>query len=144
MLTINIGVTGTRYGCQIDQHISLYNILVRLAGLRRDAVLHHGDCIGVDNEAAIIADKLGFWIVAHPPNNKKYRAYAVGHAVMPEKGYHERDRDIVDMSHVLVACPDGPERDRSGTWYTVRYARQVDKPRIIVYPDGKAVFEKAE
>jgi hypothetical protein len=47
-----------------------------------------------------------------------------------------RNHRIVDMTRVLVACPDGEERQHSGTWATVRYARKRGKWIIIVYPDG--------
>lgn len=33
------------------------------------------------------------------------------------------------------------EQLRSGTWSTIRYARRVDIPRVIVYPDGSIVKE---
>jgi hypothetical protein len=31
----------------------------------------------------------------------------------------------------LIACPDRPERIRSGTWNTVRYSRKIGKPVTI-------------
>ncbi len=55
---------------------------------------------------------------------------------LPAKEYLERDRDIVDATEALFATPDGPERAKSGTWYTVRYAVKTGKPVYICYPDG--------
>lgn len=49
----------------------------------------------------------------------------------------ERNRDVVDASDVLLACPGGmAEEQRSGTWATIRYARKAGKPVVIVWPDG--------
>jgi predicted Rossmann fold nucleotide-binding protein DprA/Smf involved in DNA uptake len=40
---------------------------------------------------------------------------------------------------VLVACPreEHGEETRSGTWSTVRYARRVGRPVIVVRPSGR-------
>ena len=62
----------------------------------------------------------------------------------PDPKYHAlRDRQIVDWSRVVVACPkcDREQRRGSGTWATVRYARKENKPIYIVYPDGRVEFE---
>lgn len=48
----------------------------------------------------------------------------------------KRNRIIVDRADVLVAIVSGPERVRSGTWSTVRYARESRAPHILFYPDG--------
>ena len=140
---MNIGVTGTRYGCQIDQHLSLINVLRTFRQVYGEVTFHHGDCLGADQEAALIAQGLRFWVVGHPPSNPKHRGFFNSDHTHPEKDYHTRDRDIVDDSDVLIACPDGPERPRSGTWYTVNYARKIDKPIFIIYPDGEVVTENA-
>jgi hypothetical protein len=42
-----------------------------------------------------------------------------------------------------VACPrTDQEQRRSGTWATVRYARKVGKPVLIIGRDGKIKLEK--
>ena len=46
---------------------------------------------------------------------------------------------LVDACEVLLATPKGPEKLRSGTWATVRYARKVGKRIVIIEPDGKQV-----
>lgn len=51
-----------------------------------------------------------------------------------ESAYLVRDRMIVDGSDVLLAFPRSPvERRRSGTWYTVRYARRTAVP-VRLFP----------
>lgn len=57
--------------------------------------------------------------------------------MLPVKKPLDRNRDIVEAAEVLIACPDGPERQRSGTWATIRHALRVGKPVVIVWPDGR-------
>jgi hypothetical protein len=37
--------------------------------------------------------------------------------------------------------PSGPERLRSGTWATVRYARKLRKPITILWANGEVTEE---
>jgi hypothetical protein len=47
----------------------------------------------------------------------------------------ERNRDIVDATVALLAGPDGNrERQRSGTWATVRYARGIGNRPVAILP----------
>ncbi len=55
----------------------------------------------------------------------------------PAKTHFARNRDIVDETEVLIACPCEMEhQDRGGTWYTADYALKRGKRTIIVWPDG--------
>jgi predicted Rossmann fold nucleotide-binding protein DprA/Smf involved in DNA uptake len=74
---------------------------------------------------------------AHPGPDGPARAYCEAEEVRPQRPYLDRNRDIVAASDVLIACPKGPEQRRSGTWSTVRYARQARLPILIVWPDGE-------
>lgn len=64
--------------------------------------------------------------------------------VEPSRPYLERNRLIVVMGHVLVAVPDGPERTRSGTWHTVRWARQAGLEITLLWPDGTRSWEAGQ
>ena len=97
---------------------------------------HHGDCIGADATAHDYAANLKFHIVIHPPLDAKARAFKPG-KVLECKPYLVRNHDIVDVADTLIACPDGPERLRSGTWATVRYALRQRKQVYLIWPDGK-------
>lgn len=52
-----------------------------------------------------------------------------------------RNKDIVESTDVLLACPKGPEELRSGTWSTVRLARKQGKRVVIFWPDGSVTEE---
>ncbi len=123
-----VGVTATRLPLTDEQRAWL---AARLADcLEPDAELHHGCCVGGDREAHVIATRLGYRTVGHPPIDNRYRSDVVPDLLLPRKPYLERDRDVVDACTVLVAVPSGPEtaQRRSGTWWTVRYARRVGCP----------------
>ena len=138
----SIGFTGSRVGTTLDQHAALRNVLA--AHHVPEAVLRHGACVGCDRDAHVLAWQLGYRFVIHPPVSHKLRAW-MEHTewwnreldvILPEKEYIERNHDIVDESTHLIATPDGPERVRSGTWSTVRYAREKGVPVTVVMPDG--------
>lgn len=134
-----IGITGTREGANEQQLTELrqaiYNVW-RNGGQK--AVLHHGDCVGVDQQAHEIAEEYGIVIEVHPPNDPAHRAYTTGWEILHrEKSYAARNQEIVDACDVLIAVPEKPESaaPRSGTWMTVRKARKAHKPVIILKGD---------
>lgn len=98
-------------------------------------VLHHGDCIGSDEQADEIAISMGWKIVVHPPINPKNRAWCENGDILQEKDYLVRNHDIVDACEVLVAAPTGDEIGSSGTWATIRYARKQGKLVVILEPN---------
>ena len=130
-----IGFTGTQDGMTQQQKDKLKELLSieRLS----HSNFHHGDCIGADEEACLIATELGFNLHCHPPNNPSKRAFVKSAVYAEEKPYLDRNRDIVDSCYKLYATPkDFKEELRSGTWATIRYARKNNKQVMIIYPDG--------
>ena len=132
-----LGMTGTRNPISYEQYVWLHLMVSEECD-----VLHHGACVGADEESHDAAVAYGQDIIVHPPTNErlmmareKWRTPLVA-AVMPAKDYLDRNRDIVDASEKLIALPDGPERRGSGTWYTINYAVRKGKPVSICYPDG--------
>jgi hypothetical protein len=101
---------------------------------------HHGDCVGADAVFDRVCVDQGITRHAHPglskPGKSNKRAYCGAEHVHLPLPYLERNRVIVASCTVLIACPAGPERLRSGTWATVRYAREAGKPIIMVWPNG--------
>lgn len=141
-MTLELGFTGTRTPITLEQRSGIHRELV--TRLEVGSALHHGCCVGADFEAHKLAWAMGWHIVAHPPTNPKFRAWVERtdfwdpdtDILLPELDYIERNHQIVDTATHLIAVPDGPERARSGTWATVRYARDKGVPVTIIMPDG--------
>lgn len=127
-MTLHVGVTGTRYGCTLAQLSWLNTQLSSLDFTSSNStpiVLHHGDCIGVDEETYGLAHERGWLTHAHPPDNPKWRAHTRPNNWTDEPlPYHTRDYVMVDSVRVLLAVPRASIKSlpRSGTWLTVRYA----------------------
>lgn len=138
-MTKHIGVTVSRKGLT---EIQRFRAKMLLAGYD---VLHHGDCVGGDNDLDAIATDLKLRIVVHPPINSSLRAYCISSERREPKEYLARDRDIVDESERMIAFPNSTTpTPHSGTWYTVGYARKMGKPLAIVFPNGDVSFERWE
>jgi len=114
-----LGFTGSRQGMTTAQVRTVRDIL------KRASVLHHGGAQGADRTVAAMAHAQRIAAVLHRPT---------GHRA---EDYLRRNHDIVDATDELVAAPAGyVEEPRSGTWATVRYARQCGRFITIVWPDG--------
>lgn len=141
---MNIGFTGSRTEMSPKQLAVLREMLqgaIARAAVGEYVTLHHGDCIGSDAQANLLAKRLGMWIVIHPPSNPHKRAFCTTldyGEIREQKDYIARNHDIVDECDMLFATPSGPEdkQPRSGTWATVRYARQQNKHNTVIMPDG--------
>jgi len=133
----DLGITGSRAGASKAQRILLREILYRARALGYGR-LHHGDCLGVDEEADIVAKDLGYKTILHPPLEKRHRANTDGHELVhPPLSYLDRNWRIVEASEVVIAFPSEiNEVRRSGTWATVRYARHARVTCMIVSPYG--------
>lgn len=108
---------------------------------------HHGDCVGADEQMHLqIYTFTNAVIYVHPPLDNKLRAYCGPPEdrviILPEKDYLSRNRDIVRASERMLFLPRTQKMQRrSGTWYTIRYARSLGVPHVIIYPNGcKEVF----
>jgi hypothetical protein len=132
----HIGVTGTESGGNTRQ-LALAEMFLGELLSQGFTHLHHGDCVGVDDEVALIAADLGYTLVGHPPTNPRMRAFNKRTSIwMPERPYLDRNQDIVDASEKLLAVPkEMVEILRSGTWSTVRRARKKGLVPYIIYPE---------
>lgn len=135
--SMKIGITGTREGMTEWQERELRHTLEGIAIYAGDkAEFHHGDCRGVDVQAAAIAKELGFKIICHPPNSSEEQGHFGGDEVRPAKGYLERDRNIVDECEILLVVPLQMEwQPKGGTWYTHDYAKKNNKPVSVFWPE---------
>ena len=128
---MKIGITGTREGATEYQLNELRNVLAELKGIE----FHHGDCNGVDVQAAAIARELGYKIVCYPPKSTEEQGFFGGDVVHAPAGYLERDRAIVDGCDILLVVPKQMEwQPRGGTWYTHDYAKKQGKPYSVIWP----------
>lgn len=136
---MKIGFTGTREGMTAAQKEGVVRELIALGATE----LHHGDCVGADADADLIAHELGLYVVIHPPVDETHRAFCrYADETRAPKTHFARNRDIVDETVHLIATPRTMyEEPRGGTWYTVNYARKRIKPLNIVWPDGKIRLE---
>lgn len=133
-----LGFTGTQRGMTKEQQGAFENYVLS-CGLHE---FHHGDCIGADEQAHKIVRACwhGVRIVGHPPKEDRKRAFCQFDETWMPKPYLERNRDIAGVCDTLIATPgESTEQLRSGTWATVRYARQADKTVVIIQPNGNIV-----
>ena len=138
----NVGFTGSRKGLSEYQQ---QNMLILLQQLSPDTTAHHGDCVGADATFHEMCKRFRFQTHVYPPTNSKYRAYcSAPDCLHPPKAYLQRNHDIVDASELLVATPSGPEKLRSGTWATIRYARKFGKRVVIIFPTEQSSSEQPD
>lgn len=145
-MTASVGFTGTRNAPTLEQASALCALLAEA----KPVDVHHGDCRGADSMFDTLC-QIGHIIGRniHPPDIDTHRAYrtdvecdGVAPFVFPPAPYLERNRRIVDLTGVLWAVPaTAREERRSGTWATVRYARSLDRPIVIIEPDGNTRTE---
>ncbi|QGJ87931.1 hypothetical protein SEA_KILLIGREW_36 [Mycobacterium phage Killigrew] len=132
-----LGITGTRNPISEEQRAWLG---LAIAEAER---VHHGACVNADEDSHDLALEYGAEIVVHPPTNERLmmpreKWYIRDRiSVRPAKPYNVRNRDIVSECDELLALPDGPYRQGSGTWNTIGFALDARKPVTIVYPDGR-------
>lgn len=143
---MKIGFTGTRHGMSDAQAKTLCRIIDRLKELDE---FHHGDCVGADATASVLvfALKEAAFHHIHPASDVDYknRAKCVGHFFYDPMPALQRNSEIVDACDLLVAVPEHYEEiTRSGTWATIRQARKLGKPIVIIWPDGSTTMERIQ
>lgn len=129
-----IGFSGTRAGMTPLQTAAVVDTLRQ----HRFAIVHHGDCVGADEELHEISKQLGFYVIVHPPKNSAFRAFCRGDEILPPDSYYNRNQAIVDVCAFLIAAPKTMSRV-GGTWDTIRRAQRADKPVLLHKPDGKTI-----
>ena len=135
-----IGFTGSRNGMSDKQKEGFSQVINNLGRIKE---FRHGDCVGSDaNAHSIVKEKdPNNHVIGHPTSYKKYRAFCKCDIFLKPGQYLDRNKAIVDSSEILIATPNGPEKLRSGTWSTIRYARRKALPIYIITLDGKVIKE---
>ena len=142
---IKVGFTGTREGMTPKQCMKMHEMLGVLSNKGEELLeFHHGDCLGADKDAHVeaILSEVVYKIVLHPPSNDRLRALCNVNIATPlrvlvtvekPRPYLLRNQDIVDSSDVLIAAPKEKEEVlRSGTWATIRRAREKPGMQIVM------------
>lgn len=129
---MRVGFTGTRHGMSPTQKEHVMAFLdanpIRL-GL-------HGDCIGADAEFHKMCVVHGIMTWAFPgysamtPKDETFRAFCKADFVREPMRHFARNREIVEISDVLLACPFD-DSQRGGTWYTINYAIKMRKKHAV-------------
>jgi hypothetical protein len=137
MAMTEVGVTATRRGLNSHQLTNIFRWL--LSDRRNISKLHHGKCVGGDEEINDAARSLDIYTVGHPPVNPRYLSDCVVDEEREAKEYLERDRDIVWETAVLLVAPyqnEEPSSYRgSGTWYTYGVAKENKHRVVLFWPD---------
>lgn len=134
-----LGFTGTQKGMtplQRDKVIELLSVF-------QPNEVHHGNCIGADEEMVAICYAREIRTIAHPGDTSPYKQTNIASSVtLAPKPNLERNRDIVRVSKIMFIAPKGfQEERRSGTWATYRNARGLRRLILIIYPDGSHKVE---
>jgi hypothetical protein len=121
----------------------------------RPQEFHHGNAVGADFDAhKLLRFVMGKKVLIHlwpavPEPKGSIIANDLGGPIQFHEGNAPllRNRDIVDNGDELVACPlilpkNAGEVLRSGTWATVRYARNKGRTIHFVWPDGSYTKEE--
>lgn len=150
MLGVRLGITGSRNGLSPRQYEFGRGFLYGVYPTE----MHHGACIGADAEMHFMVLRTHnlrnrIHVVVHPPVEKYSLAEGCLEeskwtAVLPPRPYLERDAAIVAHADRLLAFPDGPPRNRSGTWYTIRCALRKGIPVTVCFPDGAIDEHRAD
>jgi hypothetical protein len=139
--------TGTRQGLTDAQGKVLAHALLDLRGW----VMHNGCAEGADESALRLwgtmpeSEGVKLW----PCNAERKRWVSElmfsgefdNFVIMNTSPPLTRNRHMVGLSTLLVACPAGPETPHGGTWYTIRYARSRGVEIRIIWPDGTVTVE---
>lgn len=137
---MRVGVTGTRNGMTEAQKVAFTKTIQSF-----DPVwFGHGDCVGVDDQAATIVHGLfgdDCVIARFPPmgddsdplraNNPHF------HEEHVKQNHFARNRSIVDASELVIVIPmQYTPQGQGGTWYTYDYARKKRKKVWVIWPNG--------
>lgn len=133
-----VGFTGTRRGMTEAQEKAVRRLLRSMVP---DRALH-GACAGADRQFHPLASERVAFVEMYPSTDEQHD-WALAHrnetwdTVHPVQHPLRRNKIIATRCDVLIATPfEMKEVLRSGTWATIRYAREAGKQLCIVYRDG--------
>lgn len=141
-----VGFTGTREGMTDAQG----ERVMQLLALNEFTLVHHGCCIGADEQFHKMCLLLKVPIIGHPPSDQRLmmeiKASEFTFLDRPHD-YIARNKIIVRDSQLILATPKQEATDgraepvSGGTWRTINIARGRERPLCIVYPSGRTRVE---
>jgi len=137
---MNVGFTGTQKGLTQEQQTSLGRLLGHLRKFdgSGDPEFWHGDCVGADTQATQLAQSFKYTTRAWPGDIAEKRGHLPSNYMHDPQPNLKRNRIIAASCEPIIACPkEFTMQQRSGTWATVRYARQDSKTVYVIWPDGR-------
>lgn len=130
---ISLGFTGTRHGLTRPQALTMLEICTPLLNV----TAHHGDCLGADAQFHRLCIRQHWRTHGHPPDDDTHRAFCTFDTTDEPLPYLLRNDYIVKAATLMLAAPfERVEQARGGTWSTIRTARRLKVPLVIVFPDG--------
>lgn len=132
----SVGVTSTRKGLNEVQRLWVTFFLKE----HQVNVLHHGDCVGGDDELAKMFHQKGTYVIAHPAHTiNKYKAKCqINDLILSPDDTLARNQTIVRHSELVLGFPYTIEEEvRSGTWFTIRHAKKLKVPVLVIKPNGE-------
>ena len=133
-MTTTVGFTGTRQGMTQEQKTAVRDLLLQL----RPTTVHHGDCIGADQEFHDLVRYYltGTIIEAHPMEPATYRAYCKADVIHPAAAPLARNQVIVKQSDTMIATPAEACKPAclrgKGTWATINYTQKQGKRLFLL------------
>lgn len=143
---MNIGFTGRRDGLSQEQHNALDKFLFKIKKENFNTITTiQGGCIGADEQFYHLSKVYDMYRITYPGHSAKDNTslsfdYSDSNEIAISKTYFERNRNIVNDSYLMVACPYGDDFNKSGgTNYTINYSIKQGKKIYIILPDGKII-----
>lgn len=139
----SLGFTGRRNGYTPEQ---LQKLKSTIRGAYNLIIAHHGMCMGADCEfAQEVRRHVRCHIVGHPCNQVDSQVTDTERCPVDSKTEvltaFARNRAIVQASSSMIACPPTmTDPGKGGTWYTINYAKKMEKPLLVIYPDGSTEY----
>ena len=132
-----IGLAATCDGLSSIQTGWLAEMLLVLR-LRGAVELHHGVCIGGDDQANTLAHAAGYRTVGHPRVDHHYSDRTDCDEYRRPLHCGAFDDVILRETDLLLAFPrtDVEQYVGSGTWLTIRRAGKRGMPRLVILPGG--------
>lgn len=139
---IQIGFTGTRCRMLPAQMVAVADFLGQYSAF----IGHHGCAIGADSQfdglarAALGFEHMVLYPMLFAGNKRGLVPQSPGDVWYKPQDPLVRNMDIARACDLLLATPKEMHMTlRSGTWTTIRYALQEEKPVFVVIPSGQVI-----